>query len=83
MDDRLDDLIAFGDFDEDDEEEDRVECCIQCGKPLPIEGFCCEDECLRVAVEGPAELGYCDRHRWLHEKDSGPTPPCKNWSAAS
>lgn len=26
-------------------------------------------------------LGYCDRHRWLHEKDSGPTPPCRNWEA--
>ncbi len=32
-----------------------------------------------LLAESPI-LGYCERHSWLHAKDSGPTPPCRNWT---
>src|SRR5207253_9577805 len=38
--------------DADDYRDDEVgeDVCIRCGKPLPIEGFCCEAECLEAGA---------------------------------
>ena len=38
-------------------------------------------ETIQDLLAGPPVLGYCERHSWLHEKDFGPTPPCRNWQA--
>jgi hypothetical protein len=48
-----DDLPITMDEEDVDEEEDRDDTCMMCGKPIPIEGFCCEEECLEAAVKGP------------------------------
>jgi len=43
-----------GPFDEsedpDDHDDDPEDSCVRCGKPLPVEGFCCEPECLAAAA---------------------------------
>jgi len=30
-------------------------------------------------AEETMRLGYCDRHRWLHQENFAPTSPCRNW----
>jgi hypothetical protein len=42
----------WDDPEEEDENENPDDCCVMCGKPLPIEGFCCEEECLKAAAGG-------------------------------
>jgi len=64
------------DWDDDlhvaDENDSPDDCCVMCGKPLPIEGFCCEAECLEAAAgvqkasEALTWLIEWDRKRKLH-----------------
>lgn len=45
-----DDLPEVYYYEEEDAgEEEDVDCCIMCGQPIPIEGFCCNAECLEAA----------------------------------
>ena len=37
--------------DDDFDDENIVDCCIRCGMPIPIEGFCCEAGCLEAFGE--------------------------------
>ena len=40
-------------YDEDEYDWEPEAVCIFCGKPIPIEGFCCEPECLESAAPAP------------------------------
>src|SRR5277367_963010 len=47
----------------------------------------CLCECHTRAASPSQPLGYCDRHKWLHVKDGGPSLPphefpCENWAAS-
>jgi len=44
-----------GDADEYQDDEIAEDTCIRCGTPIPIEGFCTEDECLEAAAGEPGE----------------------------